>query len=344
MSEIKEVRKLFREVEATHKGIRQRGNSFLVDVTVDGVRKTAKCDSMDEAKTIHTKLKAQLLNTVEQADYWALAEAAEKCHVAIWNGLASESGAVRNIQSAIDFFGANTLLDEIQGEWIDAYIARLKQIGNSNATVNRKLSALSRVISFAHQRGKVKAKPYMQKQKESQGRIRFLTQEEEMRSLAYLSQWGKDDHAEAFCVLVDTGLRPGELWRVESRDVHMGNNVISIWQTKNGEARSVPMTQRVREIIARRMPIIAVGPLFPFDNDWMQRAWDRLRHAMQLADDKQFVVYALRHTCASRLVQRGVPLLVVKDWLGHKGIQVTIRYAHLSPTNLMEAVRVLEAC
>ena len=35
----------------------------------------------------------------------------------------------------------------------------------------------------------------------------------------------------------------------------------------------------------------------------------------------------LRHTCASRLVQRGVPLLVVKEWLGHNDIKMTLRYS-----------------
>ncbi len=54
------------------------------------------------------------------------------------------------------------------------------------------------------------------------------------------------------------------------------------------------------------------------------------------------VAHALRHTCASRLVQRGVGLKVVQQWMGHKRIEVTLRYAHLSPTSLLEAVKVLE--
>ncbi len=41
------------------------------------------------------------------------------------------------------------------------------------------------------------------------------------------------------------------------------------------------------------------------------------------------------HTCASRLVQRGVPLKVVQEWMGHKAINMTMRYAHLAPANLL---------
>ena len=50
----------------------------------------------------------------------------------------------------------------------------------------------------------------------------------------------------------------------------------------------------------------------------------------------------LRHTCASRLVQAGVGLPVVKEWLGHKTNSLTMRYAHLAPKNLLDMVHVLE--
>ena len=63
---------------------------------------------------------------------------------------------------------------------------------------------------------------------------------------------------------------------------------------------------------------------------------------MGMGHDKEFVPHCLRHTCASRLVQRGVPLLVVKEWLGHADIQMTLKYSHLCPTNLEDAVKVLE--
>jgi len=57
----------------------------------------------------------------------------------------------------------------------------------------------------------------------------------------------------------------------------------------------------------------------------------------------QFVPHCLRHTCASRLVQREVNLKVVQQWMGQKSIQITLRYAHLTPSNLMDAVQILEA-
>jgi len=74
----------------------------------------------------------------------------------------------------------------------------------------------------------------------------------------------------------------------------------------------------------------------------VDRLWDRLRTHLNYSHDKQFVVHSLRHTCASRLIQRGVPLAVVQKWMGHRAIQTTLRYAHLAPDNFKVALEALE--
>ena len=63
---------------------------------------------------------------------------------------------------------------------------------------------------------------------------------------------------------------------------------------------------------------------------------------------KWYLFFSSFHTCVSRLVQRGVGLKVVQQWMGHKSIQITLRYAHLAPSNLADpppprGVKALEA-
>lgn len=331
------------------RGIQQRGDSFLVDVTVGGVRRRETVGSLEEARTVRDRLKAnlpaQLVNELNEADRsWTLGEAFDKLHGLVWKGTLAESSSVRNAKIALEFFGAETLLDTLSSDWMDSYVARMKELGLSNATINRRLAAVSKIITFAFKRGKVKARPHFERQSEYAGRIRFLSYEEEKYMIAYLTQWGQTEHLDAFCVLIDTGLRPSELWRLQGRDVDFAKGVLSIWQTKNKQPRSVPMTQRVRAIIQRRKDQYGTGRLFAMlDNFKFIRMWDRAKQVMGLNADKQFIPYALRHTCASRLVQKGVHLRVVQEWMGHKTISVTMRYAHLSPANLLEAVKVLEA-
>jgi site-specific recombinase XerD len=55
-----------------------------------------------------------------------------------------------------------------------------------------------------------------------------------------------------------------------------------------------------------------------------------------------FPAVILRHTCASRLVNAGIDLYVVKEWLGHSSIQVTEKYAHLAPHKLSHAAKILD--
>ena len=73
----------------------------------------------------------------------------------------------------------------------------------------------------------------------------------------------------------------------------------------------------------------------------VEEAWRAMRRAIGLGDDPQFVPHALRHTCASRLVQRGASLYAVQKVLGHSTIKVTEKYAHLNPQALHDTIALL---
>lgn len=333
-------------------GVRQRGGSWFVDVSYQGRRRTATVKGLDNRETaekLRVSILAELMNDTTapernaKANSWTMQEAFTHIQ-GVWAGTGGEDCQVRNARMAVDFFGPNTPLEDITCEWMDSYYARLKQLGNSNSTLNKKRSALSFMMTHAIRRGKLTAKPYLERFDEGVGRIRFLTQDEEANATAVLARWGYSDHVDAFTVLIDTGFRPSELWRVQARDIDFEVGVISVWATKTDHPRSVPMTQRVRTIMEHRRDSIKTGPLFPYFNSWFEDVWNRMKTHLGMNDDLQFVPYALRHTCASRLVQRGVHLQVVKEWMGHKSIQTTLRYAHLCPKNLLDAAKVLEAC
>jgi integrase len=83
------------------------------------------------------------------------------------------------------------------------------------------------------------------------------------------------------------------------------------------------------------------GRARPFDLDYqrLRLLWNRVRLHLGLKD---VVIHSLRHTCASRLVQRGASIQYVKEWLGHKTLNMTMRYSHLAPTSLDSMVSLLE--
>lgn len=326
--------------------IKQRGESYFVSVCYGGVRKfgTAKTE-IDAAKLEATLKAAAIEEAGGGSSSWTLGEALDKTMARVWKGTKNERNNARHIKELKRFFGAALPLEDLDTEQIAAYVEHLEGEGNSDSTINRKIATLGKALSTAVVYGGLKAKPSFAvlRRRESQGRIRFLSDAEELTILRLLDQWSKPDHKDFFCVLLDTGLRCGELLRAEARDLDKTNGMLAVWVNKADLPRSQPLTIRAKEILFRRATAYPTGPLFPYSPGWYDAQWFRLRGHMGLATDTQFVPHCLRHTFASRLVQRGVPIRTVQELMGHRDIKQTMRYAHLCPKNLSEAIKVLDS-
>jgi len=335
------------------RGIRIRGKSFFLDINYKGRRVYETCHTLKEAIARQKEIKAELRGLQRKPKvakeevapkYWPLGKAVEVTRSAHWAGMRSELTAALNSQILLNYFGETCSLSKINAVAIDRFATHCMEQGNSDATINRKLSCLRKVMQVAHDRGGCPVIPKVSKRKEYQGRVRFLDAGEETALIGLLRRWSRDEEADAVVVLIDTGMRYGELTSISRRDIDTQQGLISVWVNKGDLPRSVPMTARVKEVVEKRIALTtnATDRLFPYPKGWLRKVWDRAADILGLGDDKQFVPHALRHTCASRLVQRGVPLKVVQEWLGHKDISTTMRYAHLSPRNLLEAVNALE--
>jgi site-specific recombinase XerD len=82
----------------------------------------------------------------------------------------------------------------------------------------------------------------------------------------------------------------------------------------------VPLTLRAKCLFQSRLPWLFTAAQLRY---W----FDKVKEATGLAGEKDFVLYACRHTCATRLVEAGVNLRVIQRWMGHKSIATTERYA-----------------
>ena len=244
------------------------------------------------------------------------------------------------MKKVLSGFGEGRLVHRITAGMIedqaDAWVAE----GTSEKTVNRRLAMLSRWLTWAQRREWIQRVPAITKFREDAGRMRWQTREEEFQMMRLLRQQGREDLADLVAVLADTGCRRGELLGLEWENVEEG--WIRLWETKGGTARSIPLTRRAREIIDSRRMADAVGPFASIKPRHLEDHWNRARKEMGLSDDKGFTPHCLRHGCASRLVQAGVPILTVKELLGHSSLETTLIYAHLAPKNLEDAMKLLE--
>lgn len=335
------------------RGIRQRGESFLVDVTHAGKRRTATCATLEEAVATQAQIKAEMLNpalahalqtkATRDNPVWTLGQAYDYTKEHGWKGKAILRVAKINMQThVLPYFNRDVLLDQIDTLALDDFKVSLMDKGLSNGTINRIMSALSKCMTVAMERGRLKAKPKFPRLKEGTGRIRTLSAKEEAQCIQYLKKWCLEPQLDVFLTLLDTGMRPSELWRSTISDVDLDANVIAIWENKTSNPRVVGMTPRVREVMIRRInenPVSEDNPkgyLFPGCNGyWFLRTWNRMKVALGLENDEQFIPYCLRHTCCTRIAQdEENNALKVATWMGHKSLQMTRRYTHFAAKDM----------
>jgi integrase len=178
--------------------------------------------------------------------------------------------------------------------------------------------------------------------REENGRTRFLTNEEEEQ---LLSQCGP--HLTPIVITaLHTGFRKSEILSLAWGNVNFRQRTITVEAAyaKNGEARSVPMTERLTETL-RELPgkdnasnaVFLTRMGTPY-----RRIAKNFARACNRAGLTDVTFHELRHTFASRLVMAGVDLPTVQALLGHESITMTMRYAHLAPEHVRAAVSVLD--
>ena len=150
-----------------------------------------------------------------------------------------------------------------------------------------------------------------------------------------------------FRVLADTGLRRGEVGRLEWRDVDLVRAVVLVRRSKSGKPREVPLTVKAGEAFGVLKSMRGAVPMKGADPVFVGVRLDTLTNRFaRAAKAAGFALHLhdLRHSCASRLAQAGVPLPTVGQILGHRCWTTTARYAnHVPDGAAAEAVRRLDA-
>jgi integrase len=212
---------------------------------------------------------------------------------------------------------------------------------NSNAVVNQKMGYLRVVLQEMEEDGFIEMIKMPKPRPTKNSKVHYLTEDMEKELLDYFSVHSK----KAFHIvslLIDLGCRVNELLELEKRFVDFKNNQINFNERKNDKAVAVPMTQRVRWIMnLYYYDVDDTDRLFDINYSELNAIWQKARKDLGYADKKFYTLHLCRHTCGSRLAQKGVPILLIKDWLGHEDIENTMIYAHLQPKALHSVVDVL---
>ena len=214
---------------------------------------------------------------------------------------------------------------------------------NSKQVTNTKVGYLKTVLDEMVEDGFIKDVSFPRRLKEKKQKVHYLTADMERELLSWLNCMQRNREAKDIIeCLIDLGCRVNELLNLEKRFVDFDNNQINFNDRKNDNAVAVPMTNRVKSILRRYYREVKdFDKLFSLNYSELNAIWQKARTDLGYANKKFYTLHLCRHTCASRLVQRGCQLLLVKDWLGHEDIKTTMIYAHLAPKALHSIVGVL---
>lgn len=326
--------------------IYKRGSIWWAYVKIGKRRFRQSLETMDrlEAEEREKALRLKLMNGSAARDRSVVPPTLEKAFERFINRYEGESKRVvwSHAQSIMRVLGAETTLDKVKAQDISHMIDAFKAEGNEGATINRKTSTLAQLLKTACYEWKVIHDiPHIRRFKESQGRIRTISYEEETRIKEIFRSWGEHDAADLVTFLVDTGARLSEGLRLKCEDISWNQLCIFIWKTKNKTPRVVPITDRVNALLKERCQVQELDrPFGMLNQPHLSYIWAKARKEMGI-DDKDFTIHALRHTTATRLINAGVPIYVVQRFLGHSTVKVTERYAHLSSEPLRAAADIL---
>ena len=240
---------------------------------------------------------------------------------------------------------------------IRAYTAKRQAAGASNASINRDLIILKRMCTLAMQSGKLMVRPYIPLLKEANIRRGFFEPEQFQSVKSHLPSYMQGIAAFA-CI---TGWRtPSEILPLEWRQVDLkaGEVRLDAGTTKNGEARTFPLTRELRRVledqqqIAEDLTARGIIARYVFCYTLGERAGRRItesgfnkqwRKARVAAGCPGRIPHDFRRTAVRHLVRAGVPERVAMQLTGHKTRAIFERYNITSPNDLREAAQRLDA-
>ncbi len=326
----------------------KRGKTYVMDFVIDGVRTVKSCKTTSKREAKHQEgierqkvLSESKLSPIQKVSRLRLQDAIQQVYDVRWK-LTKDHNGTLNRATRLSVLLDNPPIGSIDETAVQGLLRSLEKTDSENATINRYLTCLKTILNHFRLDNH-----FINLRKERNGRIRTITKCEELELLALLrckdfgsKQSHYPDCADLFECLLETGCRLSELLDLAYNDVDFEADHIRIWINKGDRPRSVPMTTKVRSILDARLKINSVKP-FSINKFQAERAWSYARRHMGLDADNEFCIHCLRHSAASRLINAGVDLYIVKEILGHSSIKVTERYAHLDPSKLADAVRLL---
>jgi len=236
-------------------------------------------------------------------------------------------------------------LTDVTAVTISEYKVRRRAEGASPRTINYELTLMSHAFNMAIKEWEwVNDNPVKRVKKERVNNTieRWLSQDEEKRLLKVSPKWLQ----EIIHFAIHTGLRQSELLDLKWNQIDLNRRTLTIYEQKNKCVDTLPLNDTAMGILREREKTVGASD-FVFPSTCGTRIGSRnlLRAfyvAIKRASIEHFRFHDLRHTFATRLVQRGVGIYEVQKLGRWKSTSMVMRYAHHHPESLRSSIEVMD--
>ena len=243
----------------------------------------------------------------------------------------------------LESFGSAYLTD-ISPVIISEYKVKRRAEKASPRTINYELTLMGHAFNIAIKEWEwIEDNPVRRVKKDRVNNTieRWLTLDEEEKLLKFSPSWLKD----IIIFAIHTGLRQSELLDLKWSQIDFERRTMIIYEQKNGGIDTLPLNETSMEVLRNKAEHLPDDYVFPSNVNTRKGNRDLLDSfykARERASIKNFRFHDLRHTFATRLVQRGVGIYEVQKLGRWKNTSMVMRYAHHYPESLRSSIEVMD--
>lgn len=257
-----------------------------------------------------------------------LADLYEHC-IQRFDGHKDADQAKDRLRETLRLVGMGKRVEDVTTFDYDRLALALKKRGLKNSSIDRYLASLSGALKWAYDRELITKLPKVPWRKKEAVETVYVLPEDGERIAAKVASYGFETHAILLRVLIDTGMRAGELNAIKPHHIDAAGWV-TIELNKTDKPRTVPLSN---DLIEPLREIVAKGDIPTYRSLHWYYKMAKKDLGLPLAGG----LHALRHGVGTKLAKEGVNQRVIQTYLGHKNIVTTSRYTHVNDEMLKAA-------
>ena len=331
---------------AQTRGIHRTEKGWVASVSRNRVRKTRLCRTKDDALVARKEMLEDLILKEAKGSFGRSYTVQDAVNASLrdrWITAPSVRSIQSNTDQMIELLGATTPLHLVDYDMALRYRSTLMELGDSPATVNKKVGQLRSLLIDAVQSQRLERLPaaWPKRLRIVDKKTRVISDEERQGITYYFEQNDLPECAALFNFLLDTCARWSEARNLKVENVDLTLGSVNFIARKPNNSLTVRLTKRAHAICAARVH----REEFVFSPDLTYKVMNsRLKDAKEALGikDRTLTIHTTRHTAATKMAVAGCSVAEIMAFGGWEDPNSVKRYIHLAAQHQSRCVEALE--